>query len=361
MADGDNQHLEFMRLLMITRKVDKNDPLAGFVYNWVLKIGQAVDELRVIAWQKGDISDLPENIKVFNLTKKSKIGRIMEFKKLVFKNIRKIDGLFCHMNPEYTILAAPIAKLFSRKVVSWYAHKAVNWKLYLVNLLTDKILTASEESCRLKNRKKIEVAGHGINVDKFKVQSSKLKVKNSKFKILSIGRISPIKDYETLIKAVDILVKDSPPAGGLEVQIIGGPGLKEHKTYFKNLKKMVSGNNLGNYIKFIGPVPHREIQFYYENCDLFINLSQTGSVDKSVLEAMACEKIVLTSNEAFVNILNNNLMVEENNPKFLTEKIKWVMNLDKEAKKQIQEKLRAEVVKNHNLDNLVVKIIEQFK
>ena len=164
-----------------------------------------------------------------------------------------------------------------------------------------------------------------------------------------------------MIKAIDILVKGSLPANGLEVRIVGGVGLKEQERYFENLKKIVSNSNLENYIKFIGPVPHYQILPYYQNCDLFINLSQTGSIDKTVLEAMAFEKIVLTSNEAFFNVLEDNLMVEENNPEFLARRIRWVMSLDEAAKEEIQKKLRAEVVKNHNLDNLILKIIKQFK
>ena len=54
-------------------------------------------------------------------------------------------------------------------------------------------------------------------------------------------------------------------------------------------------------------------------------------------------------------------MVEENNPEFLARRIRWVMSLDEAAKEEIQKKLRAEVVKNHNLDNLILKIIKQFK
>src|SRR3989344_8306216 len=98
-----------MKLLMITRKVDKNEHLAGFIYNWVKKIGEQVDELRVISWQEGDSSGLPENIKVIHLpTKQNKILKIARFKMLVWRNLKDVDGLFCHQMPIYTILAAPI-------------------------------------------------------------------------------------------------------------------------------------------------------------------------------------------------------------------------------------------------------------
>ena len=91
-----------------------------------------------------------------------------------------------------------------------------------------------------------------------------------------------------------------------------------------------------------------------------MNLSRTGSVDKAVLEAMACGKLVLTSNEAFVNILKNKgaeLMVKPNSPDDLAERIAALASLDVKTRTSIEAKLREEVVQNHNLDHLVQKII----
>ena len=91
-----------------------------------------------------------------------------------------------------------------------------------------------------------------------------------------------------------------------------------------------------------------------------MNLSGTGSVDKAVLEAMACGKTVLTSNEAFVNILKNKgteLMVKPNSPDDLAERIAALASLDVKTRTSIEAKLREEVVQNHNLDHLVQKII----
>ena len=55
------------------------------------------------------------------------------------------------------------------------------------------------------------------------------------FKILSIGRISPVKDYETLILAAEIL-KDKRIE--FQFDIIGVPTPKDRK-YSLRLKKMV--------------------------------------------------------------------------------------------------------------------------
>jgi len=345
-----------MRLLMITRKVDQKDASpAGFTYTWVKKIGEKLEKLYVITWQESDRGDLPDNIEIISLSG-SKWLKIFSIQVKLLKILSKVDGVFCHQNPEYIILSAPLAKLFRKKIVSWHTHGSINWKLKLVNLLTCKILTASEKSCRLKNRKKIEVVGHGIDIEYFKNSAER---NDNKFRIVSIGRISPTKDLETLIKAISVLKNKG--ITDLEVQIIGGPVLKIDNKYFKALKEINKKEKLEDQIKFLGLIPHKQILPYLQNCDLFINLSQTGSVDKAVLEAMACERMILTSNEAFHSIIGSSLMVKGNNTENLTQKIKWVMDISREKRKQIGQYLRQEVVENHNLDNLVVKIINQYE
>jgi len=351
-----------MKLLMITRKVDPMDASpAAATYKLVEKLAGQVNELKVICLEKGNVSNLRDNVQVESLGKEKGYGRIRElirFKILAWRFIKQVDGVFCHQNPEYTILISPYAKLFRKRIVTWYTHGTVNWKLHLVNLLTNKILTASKESCRLKNRKKIEITGHGIDIDYFKKDREGIQ---DKFRIVSIGRMSITKDYKSLIEAIDILSKQKK-IGNLEVQIIGGLALKQDKKYLKELKQLVRDKGLGKYIRFLGPIPYSQILSYYQDCDLFVNLSQTGSVDKAVLEAMACEKLVLTSNEAFHDILRNQrLLFDSGNSQSLADRIIALMKLLDGEKKEIGQQLRKEVVDNHNIDNLVVKIVNQFK
>ena len=342
---------------MITRKVDRNEHLAGFIYNWVKKIGEQVEKLKVISWQQGDSSGLPPNIKVYALkTKENKLIKIAKFKMLVWRNIKGVDGVFCHQMPIYTILAAPFAKLYGKKIVSWYMHRQVDLKMRLMEHLSDVILSASKESFRLPS-KRLVFTGHGIDTDLFKPLEAISQ--NKIFGLISVGRISPTKDYESMIKAVDILVDQG--IKDIKLTIIGEAGLAEQTTYFENLKQMVIKMNLQTNVEFLGPKPNMEIPAYLARSNVSINLSGTGSIDKAVLEAMACGCLVLTSNEAFKEILPSELMVEKDNPKMLAEKIKWLMDLPPERAKQFRQQLRQEVVQNHNLDNLVKKIIAQFE
>ena len=121
-----------MKLLMITRKVDKDDAQAGFTYGWVKKFGEKVDQLKVICLEKGNLEDLPENVEVFSLGKekgKNRLKEFINFQRGALKFIRKVDGVFCHQNPEYTILIAPYAKIFRKKITTWYSHRR-RWRCH---------------------------------------------------------------------------------------------------------------------------------------------------------------------------------------------------------------------------------------
>jgi len=348
-----------MKLLMITRKVDENDSSpAGFTYNWVKKIGEKLEKLYVITWQKSDRGDLPNNIEIISLPD-NKFFKVFVLQFELLKILPKVNGVFCHQNPEYTILSALMSKIFRKRIVSWHAHGSVNWKIILVNFFTDKILTSSDKGCRLKNRKKINVIGQGIDIDYFnKKQIVNNEQKN--FRILSVGRISPTKDYNTLIDAIDILINQKK-IENIEIQIIGGPVLKKEQKYFNDLKNIVKDKKLEDYIKLLGPISHNQILSYYQNSDLFINLSHTGSMDKVVLEAMACEKLVLTCNEAFFDFLNDQRFIfQKKNSQDLVQKIIDLINLEIEKKQAIGQQLRDKVIKDHNLDNLIKKIIAIF-
>ncbi|RJR31929.1 glycosyltransferase [Candidatus Parcubacteria bacterium] len=362
-----------MKILMITRKVDRYDPLAGFAYAWVKKIAENVEQLSVLCLEKGETTGLPENVKIYSLGKETgatRFQRFYRFQLLALKLVPKADGIFCHMNPEYTIAVAPVAKIFRKKIVAWYTHGTVTPKLELMEKLADRIITASKESFRLDSEK-VLVTGHGVDteffhpplpgqetISKFYLAGREAGILNT-YKILMVGRISPTKDQESLIKAIDILV-NKQNIKNIHVNIIGGPGLPEHKTYLECLKEMVVSMKLQNIISFLGAISNIETVGHYQDADLFVNLSGTGSIDKVILEAMACGTLCVSSNIAFKEILGNDFMVEQNNPVALAEKIKWVMKLSAEQKMQIKEKLRAEVCRNHDLKNLAKKIVEQF-
>ena len=140
-----------------------------------------------------------------------------------------------------------------------------------------------------------------------------------------------------------------------EIKIAGVPILESDKKYFEKLKSIVKEKKLDDKIKFIGPVSYKDITEFYQSGDLFVNFSNTGSMDKAVLEAMASGIEVLTSNEAFAEILYGEIFMEKNPEKIAQKIIKMANNNTKTSG------LAEYVRDNHNLDNLVGKIINFYE
>lgn len=341
-----------MRLLIITQKVDIDDDNLSFFHRWIEKFSERLEEVYVICLSVGE-HDLPDNVHIFSMGREKgmpKIGQLFLLQRYLMKILPRVDGAFVHMCPIYAIASFPLVKIFRKKMILWFLHKNVGWKLKLAEKFVDKIITASEKSCRLKNRRKIKIIGHGIDTEMFKPRNGKV---NDKFIIFSAGRINPSKDLATLINAVDILVNQKGIID-LEVRIAGNPITQLENKYFSDIKILVHNRGLDSKIRFLGSIPNYKMPEYYQNSDVFINLSHTGSVDKVVLEAMACGIPVLTCNEAFQEILDKIYIFDKKDYKDLAEKI---VNL-KDARKN--PSLREIVLKNHNLDNLIDKIITEF-
>ncbi|MFH1820680.1 MAG: glycosyltransferase family 4 protein [Candidatus Nealsonbacteria bacterium] len=342
-----------MKLLIITQKIDILDDNLGFFHRWVEKFAEDLEEVFVICLAQGK-HNLPENVHVFSLGKERGVFKIVQLfllQKYLLKILPKVDGVFAHMCPIYVVASFPLVKFFRKKMVLWFLHKSVTWKLKFAAKVANGILTASEKSCRLKDRKKIKIVGHGIDVESFKPAEKKL---SSDFVVFSAGRIAPSKDLETLIRAVKILVAEKKLID-LKVEIAGTPLISQEKKYLEKLNILVKENGLENHIKFLGGIPNYEMPGYYQKADIFINLSRTGSMDKAVLEAMACGTLILTCNEAYQNILEEKYLFNKKDSRNLSEKI---MNL-KNSRKDVN--LRQMVVNNHSLDNLIRTIINEFK
>jgi hypothetical protein len=57
-----------MKLLIITQKVDINDPILGFFHRWIEEFAKHCEKITVICLYKGTYN-LPNNVKVLSLGK----------------------------------------------------------------------------------------------------------------------------------------------------------------------------------------------------------------------------------------------------------------------------------------------------
>lgn len=343
-----------MKLLIVAQKIDCDDENLGFFHRWVEEFAKYYDGITVIAGCVGSY-DLPRHAAVFSLGKEAGAGRlkrIWRYWRLFSRHHRESDAIFFHMIPEFVLAASPFLLLRRRPSALWYVHKSVTRALRLAERIVDYVFTASELSFRLPS-KKVIITGHAIDTDVF-APDLKSRIEHSKnLRLFSVGRMSPVKDIETMILAGAVLknIWDRP----WTLSVVGGPLTRRDEDYFTRLKALVREKNLSDRVFFLGPRPYAAIPATYRNHDMFISLSRTGSVDKSVLEAMSSGLSVICANEAFRSILPAENFLESRDPEALARRIMVLAD-----SRSASDGLRNLVVKNHGLARTIKTIVDML-
>jgi len=354
-----------MKLLIITQKVDKNDLILGFFHGWLIEFAKNIEKLTIICLGIGE-HNLPQNVSVFSLGKPTqgwpvsdwkrlfyKLRALVIFYKYIFKLRKEYDAVFVHMNKEYMILGGLLWKLWNKKVALWYNHPFGDIAAKISVFLSNNVFYTSPQAFTSRYKKSKQMSA-GIDTNLFRKIEDIKKDKNS---ILFLGRISPIKNLDLLINAIISINKSG---GNLKLNIYGGPINSADYSYIDNLK-----TNTKKYDKFIifnEPIANNKTPEIFNKHELFVNLTPSGSLDKTTLEAMSCGSLVLVSNEYFDEILDNDLkkivLFKEKDLDDLIIKIKQIFKLNKNKKKEISEKLREIVIQKHGLSLLVKNVIE---
>ena len=342
-----------MNLLVITQSVGKNDENLGAFYYWWEEMARRVDHLTIIASAVG-VHHLPSNVSVYSLGKedgRGRLGRIWRFWELFSRHYAECDAVLFHQIPEFVIAASPFIMSLRKPAVLWYAHKSVTRHLRIAERLVDWVATSSPEGFRLPSKKAIYV-GQAINTDLFQPVERPGSADDAAkpLRIISVGRISPVKHYETLLRACTIGLHRW--AWPWRLTIVGGPLAPGDLAYKEELERIVAECGLVPYVEFVGSKVYEEIPIFLQSHDIFVNLSATGSLDKAVFEAMACGLSVITSNEAYRDILPARYFLSHAAPEELARQIGKLAD-----EKRPNQKLREIVVRRHSLRETVGRIM----
>ncbi|PJE51067.1 MAG: hypothetical protein COV29_02220 [Candidatus Yanofskybacteria bacterium CG10_big_fil_rev_8_21_14_0_10_36_16] len=339
-------------LLIITKSIDDDDQLLGFFISWIKEFAKKYEKINILCLEKGNFN-LPDNVKVYSLGKDRGLPKILwllNLYKMSWECRKEYQSVFVHMSAIYVVVGAWLWSFLGKDVYLWYAHKTITWKHRVAEKFVDGIFASTPQGFRLKTPK-LNIVGQGIDTSLF-VPNPNFKTQNSKLKILSVGRISRIKNYNNLVEAMKI-IRDK--GIDFELDIIGAPVYEEEKEYERELKEKVEDFGLESSVKFIGKIANKDLPEYYSSHRIYINLSQTGSLDKTILEAMASGCIVLSSNDSAREFLPEELILREDNPDYLAKKIMEVKDRD------YGNELRQYVTDNHSVDKLIDKITKIIK
>jgi len=337
-----------MNLLIITQKVDKEDSNLGFFHDWINGLASRFTKVSVVCLEKGTY-DLPENVKVYSLGKENGINNIKYLSKFfgyVFGLAREYDTVFVHMNQEYILLAGWFWRLTRKRIIFWRNHAYGNIFTRIAVTLSHKVLCTSKYSYTAKFRK-TEIMPVGIDTQKFSISNKE--VKNN---ILFLGRIAPIKRPDLLMEALKIL-KDRNIEFSCDFY---GDALPKDIQYLDLLKDDVKEYNMGEKVKFYTGVPNHKTPEIYNKHGIFINLTESGSFDKTILEAAACGLLLVVRNMSLSEEIDERMILKTESPIDLAEKIILLLNMKNEEKVELGENLQKYVLKNHSLDALIDKL-----
>ena len=342
-----------MKLLIITQKVDINDGVLGFFHGWIKEFAKHCEKITVICLQKGQC-DLPDNVEVLSLGKEkgfSKIKYIFNFYKYVWRERKNYDSVFVHMNQEYVLLGGLFWRIFGKKVMMWRNHCRGSFLTDISSFFCSTIFCTSRYSYTAKYKKTI-IMPAGIDTELFKPKSNSRK-NNS---ILSLGRISSVKKLETIVKALGILDKK-----GLNFSCnIYGNANDEDKEYYFQLKKQSQEVERKGKIFFYDGVPNHEAPNIFNQNQIFVNATDKGSFDKTIIEAVACGCLPVVCNDSFKDFFQDVFFFKKDDAFNLAEKIELIMNLTDKEKEKYQNELRRFSLL-HDLGLLAEKIINEFK
>jgi glycosyltransferase involved in cell wall biosynthesis len=204
----------------------------------------------------------------------------------------------------------------------------------------------------------VTVTGQGIDTDRF---APTTKAPGGPPTVLSVGRFSPIKDYETLLDAFARLPADGTatcPAPRLE--LLGGLHSRPEREYLNDLCRRAARLGLADRVSFSTGLPHSQIAPVYQRATLFASCSRTGSLDKAVLEAAACGVPPLVGNVAFRPFLGaawDELSFPPGDAAALAERLAgWLARGDGE-RRELALRLRGVVEREHSLTHLADSLI----
>jgi len=194
---------------------------------------------------------------------------------------------------------------------------------------------------------KVEYIPNGIPEEFFSIKKGK-----EDDKILFLGRIAPVKDLETLIKALSLIKEEK-----FYLELVG----PYEEEYMKKLKSLIEELNLKEKVIFTEQI--REIKEKVKKIDsakLFILPSIRESMPQSLIEAMARGKAVIGSaNDGAKEIIQdgkNGLLFKIGNEVELAEKIRFLISKDKKIK-EIGKNAK-EYVRKFGWDKIIIKIEE---
>ena len=211
------------------------------------------------------------------------------------------------------------------------------------------------------NPEKINVIGHGVNIQKFNPSNENRieSLPKNKRIILCVGALNSKKGQKYLIESFDILSKNTTDI----CLVLIGDGQNKSQ-----IIKEIENRKLNDKIIHLPKIPNSEIVRYYVNADIVVIPSiEPEPFGRAYLEAMAMEKPIITfdskgGEKDIIENGKNGMIVKLKDVQSMANNIKKLLE-DKEQRKMLGCNAREHVKKNYDypiISDHWKKILEKY-
>lgn len=350
--------------------------LAGYssihIVKWVNEMAKRGHEIHLITMHSGK-EELQQNIIVHKLPFKPTLGyylNIWHLKRLLQQI--KPDLLNTHYASGYGTLGRlsgfhpNLLSVWGSDVFDFPYESKMKMKIIQKNLRnadyiasTSKIMKQQTENI-YKPQNEITVTPFGVDCEQFKPM--KLKKDSNCIGIGTVKKMASKYGISTLIEAFAIVKNQFKE--NIKLNLVGG-GPEEGE-----LKRLAQRLNIGQYVNFVGPVPHHTVPEYLNSFDIYVALSDSESFGVAIVEASACGVPVVVSDAGGLPEVvideETGYIVPRNNPEEAAIKLLKLLN-DQQLREEMGKTGRRFVLDNYEwgenadrMEKLYRKVVNEY-
>ncbi|MGE0701846.1 MAG: glycosyltransferase family 4 protein [Hyphomicrobiaceae bacterium] len=348
-----------LRVLLVNFTLDRKSPVLAWQAAVAERLAARVAAVHVFTEWLGDFEPPPGLTLDAMPHRPLGVPRRLGAHWLMLPRLRRIidtfrpDVCFVHMAHEWCYRIGPLLRSRGVPILLWYAHGAVTWRLHLSTRFASRIVTSTPEGFRIATPKK-RVIGQAIDTELFAIPPDR----SPALEVVTVGRMSRRKRVDLIVAAMAHVVRRP----GLETArlVLAGPGLTgDDEAYGREIEARIVAAGLTGHVRLAGRMTQAETARLYRSAAVHVNVSETGSMDKTVMEALSAGCPVLTSNIAFRDVLADHaeMLISEPTPESLADRIADRLVHRHEV---VPEQLRRIVAGRHDLDGWLDRIVSEL-
>jgi glycosyltransferase involved in cell wall biosynthesis len=291
-------------------------------------------------------AELPANARARTFDARGKLRRGLAFERALLPSLQGADAVFVHMVPQFALLAAPAVKARRLPLLLWYTHWNKSRALVAATRVVDVALSVDTASYPVATPK-LRAIGHAIDVARF--TGSPPAAHDGPLRLLALGRTARWKGLGTLLDALALVEAD--------VQLdVYGPSLSDdERAHRAELVERIEVQHLPAALH--EPVARDRVPELLGSSDAIVSPNEPRrgfTLDKTVFEAAACARPVVSTSAAFAPLLGGlplELIVRDRDPAALADAIDGIARAPRAERTAVGDELRRRVIAGHSLDH----------